>query len=765
MALRLGRLVGLACIGLVLARLGRVLTTGTETTDWRVIALAAGSVGALITWTGLTYRLRAPVTILLHLLGMTLLALRVTAAPTLRFGVLPGPDTAEALSTTLGYALEILQFGAPPVLAVPGLVALVGIAVWLLAATWAWGAISGRVWLGIVPPLGFYLYLSVMDRLAGGPRWNLALALLVTLGLLATSQVSRAGSGRVRDSSNRPIPRRRFGASATVVAVVVVAGLAATAALGGTAPGTGTLNWRNPGSGAGGDGLSLNRFAGLRQNILSQSDTPAFFARVEGAGGPVTRQMYWKLLTLDVFDGQFWRPRERDFTPVGEATAWESPALAYRGPTTRVVQTIAIESLRDDLLPALYSPVGITSDHDVVTSGASVADDASLRINAITYQGLTYTVESDVPTLDLAALASDRGELSPLFESAAAEGLIDILPSQDVPTTRPAAIESYLRLPAGISPAVAELTAEVTADAATPFEQALLIEDFLRGFRYSTQVDTGHSSLDLAEWLTVEDSRNYRTGYCEQFATAMAVMGRLSGLPTRIVLGFTHGQLDAETGTTVVRQRNAHAWVEVWFDEAGWVQFDPTPRGDGTTTPTAAAIGFDPGAVTLPNTSPAGVTATDQPGFLDDVPILPVDTNPDGTGFTAETWRWVVLATAAVLGLTVLPVMKRIRRNRRRRRAHRDDITAVWEEIVDRLSDLGQAPAPSATPLEFAAGTDPSLVPLAHAYSAAVYGDEEVGGAVAHLERAERWLDSRYDGLTQARAAYSLRSVKRRKPG
>src|SRR5690606_2923684 len=79
-----------------------------------------------------------------------------------------------------------------------------------------------------------------------------------------------------------------------------------------------------------------------------------------------------------------------------------------------------------------------------------------------------------------------------------------------------------------------------------------------------------------------------------QFAAAMAVMGRVVSLPTRVVIGFTGGEVieTADGPLIVVRERNAHAWVEVWLDGHGWVGFDPTPRSDGATTPLARTLGL-----------------------------------------------------------------------------------------------------------------------------------------------------------------------------
>src|SRR5207244_12222528 len=70
-------------------------------------------------------------------------------------------------------------------------------------------------------------------------------------------------------------------------------------------------------------------------------------------------------------------------------------------------------------------------------------------------------------------------------------------------------------------------------------------------------------------------------GFCQQFATAMAVLGRAAGLPTRVVTGYLPGGYDGIAGAFEVRASDAHSWVEVRFSQAGWVPFDPTPDVGG----------------------------------------------------------------------------------------------------------------------------------------------------------------------------------------
>jgi transglutaminase-like putative cysteine protease len=153
-----------------------------------------------------------------------------------------------------------------------------------------------------------------------------------------------------------------------------------------------------------------------------------------------------------------------------------------------------------------------------------------------------------------------------------------------------------------LPPEVIAKAVEATAGATTAFDKAERLSNYFtdpaNGFVYSLQVPTGDSGDLLLDFLTLKQ------GYCEQFATAMAVMLRAVGVPARVAVGFTQGVADG-TGDYLINSHDAHAWVEVRFDKAGWVEFDPTPLGGGQggqqgftgatgATPTAPTTG--PGA-------------------------------------------------------------------------------------------------------------------------------------------------------------------------
>jgi hypothetical protein len=252
-------------------------------------------------------------------------------------------------------------------------------------------------------------------------------------------------------------------------------------------------------------------------------------------------------------------------------------------------------------------------------------------------------------------------------------------------------------------------------------------------------------------------------------------MARAVGVPSRVVLGFTGGRL-VNDDTVLVADKNAHSWVEIWIPSHGWMAFDPTPRSTNA-TPTVDeqvedAFGFSPAAYA--SLIPTGNLVDTSTGDDDEAFNLTptereardafVATGGSGSsdgGFSLPDWAIPALVAAFVLVLvaTVAPLTKWIRRRRRARRLAQGDISAAWEDITDRLTDLGDPFNPSATPVEAASAFDDAFVPLARTYGDARNGEKTATAAVidratvAH-ERAEQHLTTRYSKTQRVRAAY-----------
>lgn len=134
-------------------------------------------------------------------------------------------------------------------------------------------------------------------------------------------------------------------------------------------------------------------------------------------------------------------------------------------------------------------------------------------------------------------------------------------------------LSPFLQLP-HLTPRVSELAQAVTRQAATTYESVLAVEQHLRQhYQYSLDVGQAQPINPLEEFLFTR-----KTGYCEHYATAMVVMLRTLKIPARLVTGYLPGEWNEFGNYYTVRQRDAHAWVEVFFPRAGWVVFDPTPN-------------------------------------------------------------------------------------------------------------------------------------------------------------------------------------------
>jgi protein-glutamine gamma-glutamyltransferase len=128
-------------------------------------------------------------------------------------------------------------------------------------------------------------------------------------------------------------------------------------------------------------------------------------------------------------------------------------------------------------------------------------------------------------------------------------------------------------LPPNLDPRIAELAKKISGNANNPYEQSLAMEKYLQtNFTYTLNIQ-GKPGVDPLTYFLFES----RAGFCEYFATAMAVMLRTQGIPSREVNGFLPGEYNDVAGDYIVRASDAHSWVEAYFPGVGWLTFDPTP--------------------------------------------------------------------------------------------------------------------------------------------------------------------------------------------
>jgi hypothetical protein len=794
MVYRLAWIASTALLGLVVLRLTRLFLPTDGGMPWQLVALSAAALGAVITWVGVKARLGLVTLLVAHTLLFGLFAFLYVGGDISGRVVPPFGVTGDIISE-ISDALSIFRYSSPPVTPLAGIVALASMMVWALSAVAVWGLLDNAPYLSIVPPVVFYLQLAVIDRQTTGMLWTSVMLLLVGGGLAAIANDQRAGSGHA--GHGRQAARiQAFAVPVIAVSAVTAISIFATrqAVNADAVPPTGILDWTNRSGISGGVGsVSYNPFIDVRRDLVSNSETPVFAAEV--SGDIDNNQLYWRLLTMDTFNGTHWYASRGDLEDLNETT-WEADGYRFRGDTIPVTQDIVIARLAEDVLPAAYSPIEVLSEERLISKTTRVdPTDGSLHIDGVTGRGMSYRVQSLIPDVDSRALAANNTGtgLSPLFDAAAREGRFPPVPAPMVPADEPRDLQRYLQLPRNLDGAAGlrRLAESITYGLETDYEKALALEHYFRtpgirggtaatdGFDYSTNIPPNERDSDLAAWLLDDTSPGYHTGYCEQFSASMGVLARLLDIPARTVLGFTPGEVRGDT--IVVKDRNAHAWVEVWLPVQGWVRFDPTPRGDGV-NPTAfertglsardldrlfnqieqaarAAAG-DPGGGANPfadrNLSDLDPFAGDSGGELAN----------DG-GFSLPSWlrttaAWAVLS-ALVLG--TVPAIKRRRRKKRLRRLEDGDISAAWAVIVDRLTDSGIGLNAAATPIEVATATEPALYPLATVYSESVYGpspDLDQASrqtASSSLTATEQRLRSRESHWQRLRRTYRVRSL------
>ncbi|PPL18998.1 transglutaminase family protein, partial [Microterricola pindariensis] len=329
-------------------------------------------------------------------------------------------------------------------------------------------------------------------------------------------------------------------------------------------------------------GGAVNPLIDLGQDLRRPTSVPALSYSSDG-----NRPVYLKMLTLDSFAGESWVAGHSAFNQSNTVDAFPAPpGLGDQVSTLQVRTNVQIANVRSEWLPVPYPATSIEG-----LRGQWYWDSSALTV-ATTHSsiaGQNYVVN---------AL-----ELAPTQEDLAASG-----------GAYPAEIASYVELPSDTPELIRETALAVTAEAGTPYLKAAAIQKFLRGrdFSYSEQSPV-ESGFDGGGLRAIEQFLIKRSGYCIHFASAMAVMARSLDIPSRISLGYAPGQrsrerLDGEARYDV-QSSDLHAWPELYFENVGWVPFEPTP-GRGS----VPSYSLPSAAVTAPLTPTPGSTGAAAPG-------------------------------------------------------------------------------------------------------------------------------------------------------
>jgi transglutaminase-like putative cysteine protease len=370
-----------------------------------------------------------------------------------------------------------------------------------------------------------------------------------------------------------------------------------------------------------------------------------------------------------------------------------------------------------------------------VTPGPALREQIGLGSNlAASGHGLSY-LPVPYPAQSISVPGSwrvDRRSLTIFAENAGLAGLRYAVTAKDVnpspqqlrqTASPPAAVLGYLPVPRAYSQ-LRTLAQRVTKGRDTAYGRAVALQ------RWFTQ--TGHFSysLNVAQPRNADALVNFLTrskrGYCQQFAFSMAVLARLLGIPSRVVVGYTQGTFLGGTRWRVTT-RDAHAWPELYFQGAGWLRFEPTPDGSagpGQATASAPGYSFAAQSGTITPQTPAAATPgpaaggssagrAGQLGGLHARPPIP-DGGAAGHGAQAPghslPFGWLVTGVLGLVLITPRSTRSVTRRRRWLTAAHDAGLAnAAWLELTDDLADHGIGYRPSESPRNLAQRLTSSL--------------------------------------------------------
>jgi transglutaminase-like putative cysteine protease len=288
---------------------------------------------------------------------------------------------------------------------------------------------------------------------------------------------------------------------------------------------------------------------------------------IQVLAGRLPQDLKLRGIALANFDGQRWYNVPEvptvhglynsplDLTHVSNFSFYSSahavprlPNLSYR---------VMMEPTGLNLFFLAPAPLKINGDYRIL----EIKSDGSIFINRAS-ESLAPGDSDNPQTIGAYTAEADTRDPEPYVRDSV---------SRDYP---PRVAVLYLQLPR-LDPRIPQLAREITASAKSNYSRARMLEQYLQSnFGYTLELPGSREPDPLAHFLFER-----KKGHCEYFASSMAIMLRALGIPARVVNGFRGGEYNDLTSSYIVREKDAHSWVEAYFPEYGWVTFDPTPAG------------------------------------------------------------------------------------------------------------------------------------------------------------------------------------------
>jgi len=469
-------------------------------------------------------------------------------------------------------------------------------------------------------------------------------------------------------------------------------------------------------------GPAFGSTAAIR-GFWTSSDDPALTIEIAADERAVP---YWAAVVYDTFAMDRWetsptRLLERE---AGQGTLSDTGDAV--DPTARRPLTVTI------------TPATATSI--VFTPFAPLAVDQAVDVEVVGTSGYLARISRDT-TADPYTVAAQLAVMSDTVEGGITTNRLKVA-GTDYPAE---IVELYTTLPAdALGPNAIDVRDAIVASATgdTPYEIAEAAVRYLQdpaNFRYDTDVRDESSEAGCDSIGVVECFAIIKVGYCEYYASTMAVVLRSLGIPTRMVEGYQSGEADLGAGVRRVKQSDAHAWVQVYFPRYGWVDFDPTGGGVSELAP----IPSGRPEASLPPRPSASASQIPARSQITDETAPPIGGGGVIGGPGQSTGPLVAVFLLLVLIVGVITVTAW-------RRGPRGPVSAdgAYGSVTRLATRLGFGPRPNQTVYEYVGGlaeampaSRPELETVARAKVEVAYGGRVLGDdRLAGLREAQRRL-------------------------
>ena len=397
------------------------------------------------------------------------------------------------------------------------------------------------------------------------------------------------------------------------------------------------------------DAIRLGQSPNLADRVVMMVDAP--------------QGRFWRAISYDFYTGNGWRTTETD--KVDKV----SPAVLGR---EKFDASFEIVVPQQNLLFGANEPVKVSVPFQFQT-GADRTYSIAVRAVRGGQASEKYTVTSYISVADKAAL---RRISSPYPDYIR---------------------QKFLQLPSTLPQRVRDLAHKIAGEQTNAYDKAEVIESYLRTtYRYAPTVRAPPAGRDPVDFFLFD----LKEDFCEYFASAMVVMLRELGVPARIVEGYTAGTLDPSTGKFQVKELDAHAWVEAYFPQYGWIEFEPTPSQAPIFRVDSEAVGGSGGGG---DDNTTGTTPIDR-GEKD---LNATGNTPDeGQGFgesvVSAVQNFDPRPVAALIGAMLLLLLLAFARFQLRFRGQ-PVVDSAWGKARLLASYAGFAVDPSQTTYEYAA--------------------------------------------------------------